>query len=92
MVTNQLIPQVTSKERSDLEFRLSSLKTAILTLERSIQKREASWHYAIPRAGGDGHRASSSSEEENRPPEGEDHAKEHRLQKLQPPRETRCYA
>ena len=41
VVTNQLDSTSHLKERSDLEFRLSSLKTAILTLEHSIQRCEA---------------------------------------------------
>ena len=76
VVTNQLDSTSHLKERSDLEFRLSSLKTAILTLERSIQKREAQLALCQSHEQEvDGQpEASSSSEDENRPPEGEDHA------------------
>ena len=70
-VTNQLDFTGDFKERSYLEFRLSSLRTAILTLEHSIQKREA--QLALCRSHKqevDGQlEASYSSEDENRPPE-----------------------
>ena len=71
VVTNQLDSTSHLKERSDLEFRLSSLRTAILTLEHSIQKREA--QLALCRSCEqevDGQpEAPSSSEDENHPPE-----------------------
>ena len=71
MVTNQLDSTSDLKERSDLEFRLSSLRTAILTLEHSIQKREAQLAVCQSREQEvDGQpEASSSSEDENHPPE-----------------------
>ena len=82
VVTNQLDSTSHLKERKDLECRLTSLRTAILTLEHSIKKREA--QLALCRSHErevDGQQeasssssSSSSSEGEDRPPEGEDHA------------------
>ena len=70
------------KEQSDIEYRISSLRTAILTLEHSIKKRKAQLALCRSREREvDGQQEASSSsssssslEGENHPPEGEDRA------------------